>query len=90
MRADDFRAQIFFAANPVVQFFRDRIVKQTVHGEIAARGIARSASANVTFLRPPAVAGNPPRRETWRPEIAARSPTTMMTPNFSTDGDWCA
>ena len=37
--ADNFGPQVLFAANPVVDFFRERIVKQPVHREIATRGI---------------------------------------------------
>ncbi len=37
--ADDFRAQIFFAADPVVDFFCERIVEKSVDGEIAARRV---------------------------------------------------
>ena len=33
--ADDFRAQIFFTADPIVELFRGRIVEKSVHGEIA-------------------------------------------------------
>ena len=53
--ADDFRAQILFAADPVVDFFRERIVKKPVDGEIAAERVGFRAGEN-DFLRPPAVA----------------------------------
>src|ERR1700683_1060419 len=39
-RANYFRAQIFFAANPVVDFFCERIAEKSVHGEIAARRVS--------------------------------------------------
>ena len=41
-RADgpqQFRAQVSFAADPIVQLFRDGIVEQSVDGEIAAAGV---------------------------------------------------
>ena len=41
--ADDFRAQILFAADPVVKFFGNRIVKQPVDGEITALRIGLGA-----------------------------------------------
>ena len=52
--ADDFRAQILFAADPVVDFFCERIVKQPVDGEITALRIGLGAGEN-DFLRAAAV-----------------------------------
>ena len=52
--ADDFRAQILFAADPVVDFFGNRIVKQSVDGEIAAQRIGLGAGEN-NFCRAAAI-----------------------------------
>ena len=41
--ADDFRAQILFAADPVVKFFRERIEEKPVDGEIAALRVGLGA-----------------------------------------------
>ena len=48
-RADDFRAQILFAADPVVNFFCERIVKKPVHGEIAAQRVGFGVCKNNFF-----------------------------------------
>ena len=48
-RADDFSAQIFFTADPVVDFLRERIVKKSVHGEIAAQRIGLGVGENDFF-----------------------------------------
>ena len=52
--ADDFRAQILFAADPIVNFFRERIVKKPVDGEIAAQRVGLGAGEN-DLLRTPAI-----------------------------------
>ena len=52
--ADDFCAQILFAADPVVDFFRERIVKKSVHREITARRIRLGVGEN-NFFRPAAI-----------------------------------
>ena len=52
--ADDFRAQILFAADPVVEFFRERIVEKPVDGEIAALRVGLGIAEN-DFLRTPAI-----------------------------------
>src|ERR1039458_5760723 len=52
--ADDFCAQIFFAADPVVDFFCERIVEQSVHREIAAQRIGLGVGEN-NFLRAAAI-----------------------------------
>src|ERR1035437_9899484 len=53
--ADNFRAQIFFTADPIVELFRDRIVEKSVHGEIAPLRIGFGV-AERDLLRMPAVA----------------------------------
>ncbi len=53
-RPDYFRAQILFAANPVVDFFRERVVKKSVHREIPAQRIGLGIGKN-NFLRPATV-----------------------------------
>jgi len=53
--ADDFRAQILFAAYPVMELFRDRIIEKSVHGEVAALRIGLGV-AERDLLRMPAVA----------------------------------
>ena len=52
--ADDFRAQILFAADPIVELFRDRIVEKSVHGEIAPLRIGLGVGEG-DLLRMPAV-----------------------------------
>src|SRR5271154_7055153 len=51
---NDFGAQIFFAADPVVSFLRDRIVEKSVYREIPARGIGLGVGEN-NFFRTPSV-----------------------------------
>ena len=53
--ADDFRAQIFFTADPIVELFRGRIVEKSVHGEIAPLRIGLGVTER-DLLRMPAVA----------------------------------
>ena len=53
-RTNDFRMQIFFATNPVVNFFCERIVKKSVHREITARRIRLGIGEN-DLLRTPAI-----------------------------------
>ena len=53
-RTDDFRTQIFFTANPVVDFFCEWIVKEPVHREIPARRISFGIGKN-DFLRAAAI-----------------------------------
>src|ERR1035437_3767129 len=48
-RADDFRAQIFFTADPVVDFLRERIVKKSVDSENPAQRIGLGVGENDFF-----------------------------------------
>src|ERR1700733_10956210 len=47
--ADDFCAQIFFAADPVVKFFGNRVVKKSVDGEVATQSIGFGIGKNDFF-----------------------------------------
>jgi hypothetical protein len=44
--ADDFRAQIGFAADPIMQFAFDGIIEEAVDGEIAAAGVGDGVAKN--------------------------------------------
>jgi len=63
------RAQIPFPADPIVDFFRERIEKKSVDGEIAAQRVGLGAGKD-NFLRPPTVLVISLQREKWRPGIA--------------------
>ena len=52
--ADDFRAQVRFAAYPIVQLFAHRVVEKAVDGEVAPAGIGRRV-AKANLFRMPAI-----------------------------------
>ncbi len=82
--SDNSCAQIFFAADPVVDFLRERIVKKSVHREIAARRVRLGIGEN-HFLRAPAVLVIRLGAERGDLKLLPVS-TTMMTPNFLPTG----
>lgn len=45
-RANDFCAQIGFAADPIMQFALDWIIKKAVHGKVAAAGVSDGIAKN--------------------------------------------
>ena len=52
--ANNFGTQIFFTADPVMDFFCQRIIKKSVHREITAQSIGPGAG-ETDFFRPPAI-----------------------------------